>query len=117
MRPQSQVPAQSQAAGQTRDAVDLDLFDPAWHPLVRALAALPDAAMEAGGDVSNNGRVVGTSIGEISADGRTLYLIDGANPDAARVRTALEGQGHTVLQVRTSDVAAALRDVADVWGR
>ena len=117
IRPQSQVPAQSQAAGQTRDAVDLDLFDPAWHPLVRALAALPDAAMEAGDDVSNNRRVVGTYSGEVTAHGRTVYLIDGADPDAAAVRTVLEAQGRQVLQVRTTDVAGAVRDVAEALGR
>ena len=109
--------AQSQAAGQASVALDLDLFDPAWHPLVRALAALPYAAMEAGGDVSNNRRVVGIYLGEVTAHGRTVCLIDGADPDAAGVRTVLEGQGRQVLQVRTSDVAGALRDVAEALGR
>ncbi|MCO5166641.1 MAG: DEAD/DEAH box helicase [Planctomycetes bacterium] len=80
--------------------LDLDLFDAAWHPLLRALAATPAVTVDAGGDVSRGGRVVGSTAAVVLRGSGRLHLVDDRDPAAADVLAALTSQGAAVLRLR-----------------
>jgi ATP-dependent helicase YprA (DUF1998 family) len=105
------------AAAGPEPSVDLDLFDSVWHPLVRMLAILQGVTVEAGGDVSYRGRVVGSYLGQATAHGSAVYLVDGTATDAEEVRTVLLAQGKQVVLAQPDDLPAAVRAVIAVLKR
>ncbi len=87
---------------------DLDLFDPRWHGLVRALAAEPGVGVEPGGDLAGpDGRVIGPYAAEVTRDGRRLRLVD-----AKASGTPTDGGGLAYLRLapdRVDEALAAIR--------
>jgi hypothetical protein len=78
--------------------LDLDLFEPIWHPLASKLNAL-GIAVDAGADVKLDGRVVGAYLASANYCGQTLYLVDQADSAIEAVVKALQHQGYHVRQV------------------
>jgi hypothetical protein len=81
------------------------------------LAILQGVTVEAGGDVSYRGRVVGSYLGQATAHGSAVYLVDGTATDAEEVRTVLLAQGKQVVLAQPDDLPAAVRAVIAVLKR
>lgn len=65
--------------------LDLDLFDERWHDLLCQLQeAIPGLQIEPGGDVVAKGRVVGSYIAEVAANGFRIQLIEKGTEHAVR---------------------------------
>jgi ATP-dependent helicase YprA (DUF1998 family)/very-short-patch-repair endonuclease len=79
--------------------VDLELFDPQWHPLIEQLCQNHDWQVEPGGDVFDGSRVIGDYLAQVSCTGQTVHLIDPEQPEATAIATLLNAQGHLVLPV------------------
>jgi hypothetical protein len=75
------------------------LFDPVWHGFIQTLAEIEGIAIEAGGDVMQDGQVVGSFIAEVAQNGAIVRLIDSSNSDTPLVQQALQAQGYKVLAV------------------
>lgn len=88
--------------------IDLTLFDACWHPLIRTLTARPGFVIDAGGDVCRDGRVAGSYLAEVRANGRNILLVDGGELDAEAVRAAMEEQGRHVILLRREDSGDSL---------
>jgi ATP-dependent helicase YprA (DUF1998 family)/very-short-patch-repair endonuclease len=82
---------------------DLSLFDEHWHPLIHALTQTPGIAIEAGGDVTAGGRVIGSYFAKISFADRHVYLVDDGRPAAAAVVDALRADGKQALSLTLND--------------
>ncbi len=78
--------------------LDLDLFDKKWHPLLKSLSE-QGFSVEAGGDVSKDGRVIGSYLAEVSRNGKVLRLLDQSDNNIEAVKEALEEQKYNVLMV------------------
>jgi len=76
------------APGNGEDEELLQFFDDCWHPIIRSALALP-VQVEPGGDVCEEGRVMGASLAELSCAGRKVILLDADRPDASRLRETL----------------------------
>ncbi len=88
----------SPAAAEVEEAaVDLELFDEEWHPLVQALSAAAGVAVDAGEDVEAGGRVIGADVAAVEAGGRVLRLVDRRDPAARKVEETLAAQGRKAL--------------------
>ena len=72
--------------------LELDLFDPAWHPLLQFLASINGIIVEAGGDVETNGCVMGSYVASVSRNGCDIRLIDASEPAGAAVQKFLNSQ-------------------------
>jgi len=92
--------------------LDLDLFDPAWHPLLRALSTTPEVTLDAGGDVSRGGRVAGSTAAVVLRGSRRVHVVDDRDPAAGAVVDALAGQGNTAVRLRPDDPDALARVLA-----
>jgi ATP-dependent helicase YprA (DUF1998 family) len=79
--------------------LDLDLFDPVLHGFIQALAEVEGIEIEAGGDVMQNGQVVGNFIAEVAQNGAIVRLVDAGSPDAPVIQHALQAQGYKVLPI------------------
>jgi len=101
------VPEESPTADTPETAepeeLDLDDFDEPWHPVVLALSEREGILVEPGGDVTQNGRVVGPTIAEVRSGERVVFLVDADDPIATAVMAALKGMG----KVAVSGVANA----------
>lgn len=89
--------------------LDLDLFDPIWHPLLQALMETDGLIVQPGADVEQNGCVVGSYWAELSLKGRNIYLVDALDTTAEAVKTALEQDGFQVVLVTQGQFAENLQ--------
>lgn len=108
--------AASDLGARPRSDADLDLFDPAWHLLVRALAATPGLVVDAGGDVSRGGRVVGSTAVIVVRGSRRLHVVNDEDPAANSTVDALVAQGHESLRLRSDDPGSPARVLAALDG-
>jgi hypothetical protein len=84
----------------TTAKLDLDLFDPMWHPLILSLTNHKGITVEAGGDVIQDGCVVGDFLAELTLNGAVLRLIDASHPAVEVVGQSLQSQGYSVLAIQ-----------------
>jgi hypothetical protein len=94
-------PAPAPAVVTAAPALDLDLFEPAWHAALQALAAA-GLTVAGGEEVMHGGRVIDQYLATLSRGDRTVRLVDLDAPAAAKVARALEAQGERVLRARAS---------------
>lgn len=94
-------PAPAPAVVTAAPALDLDLFEPAWHAALQALAAA-GLTVAGGEEVMHGGRVIDQYLASLSRGDRTVRLVDLDAPAAAKVARALEAQGERVLRARAS---------------
>ncbi|MCP3962312.1 MAG: DEAD/DEAH box helicase [bacterium] len=94
------------------EAIDLELFDEEWHPLVRDLAEREGIVVDAGGDVLAGGRVIGADVAVVEAGGRRLRLVDARDPAAEKIREALDAGGERALLIEPEDEELAERVLA-----
>ncbi|HWQ36643.1 MAG TPA: DEAD/DEAH box helicase [Blastocatellia bacterium] len=107
--------ASASAGASDAGGPDFDLFDPKFHPLIRALAArITGAAIEPGGDVAAAGRVVGSYLAEIQFKEIRLRLIDADQPDSQRLREILTDEGCDVFLVSEEKQAEAVEVITRV---
>lgn len=83
----------------TPTELDLSLFDDIWHELIESLARTDGITVEAGEDVAVNGRVIGTYLAEVSQNGRTIRLLDAADPNCAKLQQVFQSQNIPALAV------------------
>lgn len=92
--------------------------------MIQALAELPGVQVDAGGDVEQNGRVIGLYLAEVIVAGmesngeraRRILLVDGDDENALSVNAALIAQGAGVVVVdrrTTDDAIASVRQVVE----
>lgn len=97
------------ASTSNREELDLDLFDPKFHPLIQALAArIAGATIESGGDISAAGRVVGSYLAEIEFKKIRLRLIDTNQPNIQRLKELVIEEGFDVFVVSEEKQADAV---------
>lgn len=74
-------------------AFDADLFDRKWHQLLAALSSeITGAGIEAGGDVTFKGRVIGTYFAELAAADFTVRLVDAAQANADEIKETITNE-------------------------
>jgi very-short-patch-repair endonuclease len=95
--------------------LDLDLFEPVWHPLMSRLTAL-GIAVGAGADVQADGRVVGAYLASANYRGQTLYLVDQADTAIEAVVKLLQHQGYHVRQVCCERQEEDIHTIAHLLG-
>lgn len=83
--------------------LDLDLFDKSWHPLLKSLSE-QGFTIEAGSDVTKNGRVIGSYLAEVSRNGKLLRLLDQEDSNLNAVKEVLEEQGISIVMVKPETV-------------
>lgn len=95
--------------------LDLDLFDPVWHSFIQALAEVEGIEIEAGGDVMQDGQVVGDFIAEVAQNSAILRFVDTGSPGASVVQQALQAQGYKVLLLdqKTANPIAILQALGE----
>ncbi|GAB4477962.1 MAG: hypothetical protein OHK0037_39960 [Elainellaceae cyanobacterium] len=87
----------------------LELVDESWHPLIQTLIRHYGLTIEPGGDVEENGQVVGSFVAEVTNGVSAMQLLNLADPDFATVKDALVAQGKRVLPINPlSEEAIAL---------
>jgi len=79
--------------------LDLDLFDKSWHPLLKSLSE-QGFTIEAGGDVTKNGRVIGSYLAEVSRNGKLLRLLDQEDSNLNAVKEVLKEQEISVVTIK-----------------
>ena len=84
-------------------SVDLDLFPPAWQPIVQKLIEKPDLSIEPGGDIESDGRVIGSYVLRIITEGNELYVLDLADSDQSKAIAQLRSNGKSVLAISATD--------------
>ncbi len=84
--------------------VDYDLFDSDWHLLLQSLNQIEGIGIEAGGDIEQDERVIGTYVADVTRNGVLLQLVDQEDPAAELVCQALEEQGARVLMIAKGNV-------------
>lgn len=78
--------------------LDLDLFDKSWHPLLKSLFE-QGFTIEAGSDITKDGRVIGSYLAEVSKNGKVLRLLDQLDSNLNIVKEVLEEQKYIILIV------------------
>lgn len=68
----------------------LELFEPEWHSLIQTLATTENIEVEAGGDVSQNGSVIGVSIAEVKRNQAKIVLLDETDTNCSTVQQVLD---------------------------
>ncbi|MFN7826956.1 MAG: hypothetical protein ACK5RR_03200 [Acidobacteriota bacterium] len=72
---------------------ELDLFDDRYHQILVSLYAwFPGLVIEPGGDVVENGRVIGSYFAQIELNGIPIRLVDTASPRTQEVRETLASE-------------------------
>lgn len=123
------APLPAPTGGASNVSIDVDLFEPSWHPLIARLTRIDGIEIDAGGDVVHDGRVVGSYLAEVmtgagegvegaivSPHARTIQLIDGDALDAEDVREVLQARGD-VITVYRADVDGAVIAVRAALGK
>nr|MDP9485043.1 DUF1998 domain-containing protein [Actinomycetota bacterium] len=94
----------------------MGLFDPEWHPLVEALAALQGVEVDGGADVCEGPTPVGVSVAEVLRDGESVSLVDGRDPGVGKLACLVEAAGGRAVLARPDEVEEAVRAVREVIG-
>lgn len=89
------------------ETLDLDLFDPPWHPLIQALSNISGITIEPGADVAHSGQVIGSFQAEVASNGMVIRLVDAATPDLNRLEQILQDQGYKVLPIDPQQTVVA----------
>lgn len=72
---------------------ELDLFDDRYHQIIISLQSwFPGLVIEPGGDVVENGRVIGSYFAQIELNGIPVRLVDTASPRTQEVRETLASE-------------------------
>ncbi|MFN6202823.1 MAG: hypothetical protein ACK496_10130, partial [Acidobacteriota bacterium] len=72
---------------------ELDLFDDRYHQILVSLHGwFPGLVIEPGGDVVENGRVIGSYFAQIELNGIPIRLVDTASPRTQEVRETLASE-------------------------
>ena len=95
----------------------MELFDPEWHPLVEALAALEGVEVDGGADVCDGPMPVGVSVAEVLADGRSVSLVDGRDPGVGKLVRLIEAAGGKTVLGRPDEVGETVRAAREALGR
>ncbi len=81
-------------------AIDFELFEPKFYPLIQGLAGqISSAVIEPGGDIAAARRVIGSYLAEIQLKEVRLRLIDASQPDSQRLKEVLANQGYDVFLI------------------
>ena len=92
--------------GGGEDGIDpLDLIESKWHGFLHELIA-HGWAVEPGGDVTANGRVVGEFFAEVRKEASAFCLVDKCKGDCNLIVEALERQGFKTKTIDESDPVA-----------
>ena len=94
---------------------ELDLFDPVWHPLVRALGS-SNVSVEPGGDVLGGGQVIGSYLAEVALDTRRLRLIDGRETGLDALESVLQSEGWPAHRVQPGGGAQVALEIVRLLG-
>jgi ATP-dependent helicase/nuclease subunit A len=107
--PRPVAPAGATPAASAGPAVpDLDLFEPAWRPLVSEWGTAWGLAVAPGEDVMDEGRVAGQTVAAVrpadagaaaSPEAATVLVVDSGSADADGVCRALAAQGRRAVAV------------------
>ena len=95
---------------------DLDLFDPQWRPIVERIAAIEGVHVTGGGDVTQGGAVVGSTVMTIERGEATAQILDADNPQSTSASQAVVSAGGHPLEVSASDADAAVARILDELG-
>lgn len=95
------------------ETLDLDLFDPVWHPLINSINSHEGIFIESGGDVVQENQVIGDYVAEVSCNGYFIRLID-REKSSEDVKAALEAQGFNVLYVSQESVEEIVKEIIRV---
>lgn len=74
-----------------------------FRPLIRVLRSVAGLEIEPGGDVSADGRVVGSEVAVVRVGGTELHLVDAEQVVASSVIAALESRGLRALRITGDD--------------
>jgi very-short-patch-repair endonuclease len=91
--------------------LELDLYDDAWHDILRELDALPDVEIVPGKDVARDGRVIGTTTFGLRRGGRELAVVS-AGADARGLIDALAVEGLPAIALAPDQADAVQRLLA-----
>jgi len=92
------------------DELDLDLFPRAWQRFIMTLRErTPDIEVDAGEDVFDGDRVIGSYVAVLDAGQGPLYAVDASRSDATDVQDALLREGRRAVLLDASDDADVVR--------
>lgn len=100
----------SHGCGARGATFDAELFPSEWVAILSALHG-DGVSVEPGGDVSRDGHVVGRYVAELSANGRTLCVVDRREISADTAASALSDRGRAAISAdpNEADSSATLR--------
>src|SRR5208337_823787 len=113
---QFKAAAQPKAGPTAPVSIDLDLFDPKWHPLLKELVEKQAASVEPGEDVEHGGEIIGSFFAKVTIGGKSVKLVDDVDPRASDIRSALVEQGNAAVVLGALDVKAGLAAIAAIVG-
>jgi hypothetical protein len=93
--------------GRETKGLDLELFEPAWRPLVAELSRTIGVSVDPGGEVTSDGRVVGSYVLLASRLGHAVYIVDATDKGADLVVSSLTEQCKPVVQAVSNESVAA----------
>src|SRR5271165_1760652 len=108
--------AQPKAGPTAPVSIDLDLFDPKWHTLLKELVEKQAASVEPGEDVEYGGEIIGSFFAKVTIGGKSVKLVDDVDPRASDIRSALVEQGNAAVVLGALDVKAGLAAIAAIVG-
>jgi very-short-patch-repair endonuclease len=91
--------------------LELDLYDEAWHELLRQFDALPGVEIIPGKDVARDGRVIGTTEFSLRRGDRELMVVS-AGADARGLIDALMVEGLAAIALAPDQSDAVQRTLA-----
>jgi hypothetical protein len=113
---QFEAVAQPTARPTGQVSIDLDLFDPKWHPLLKELAEKQAASIDPGEDVEHGGKIIGSFFAEVAIGGKSVKLVDDVDPRASDISSALAEQGIAAVVIGALDMKAGLAAIAAIVG-
>jgi very-short-patch-repair endonuclease len=112
----SETDVELSAKSAAQPSIDLDLFDPKWHPLLKELVERQSATIKPGEDVHYGGEIIGSFVAEITIDGKSVRLVDDSDPGASNICSVLKEQGDAAVAIGAQDVKAGLAAIAAMAG-
>lgn len=97
----AQVDSPTSTSSDDTDSLEetLELFEPDWRPLIKALAQHSDIQVDGGSDIEIEGQVVGAYTAQVCRGTALIYLVDARAADADDLQTALTTQDKTFLAI------------------
>lgn len=96
---------------------DLELFSSEWHPLVLALAQVPDTEVEGGSDISDGSGQVGTTVLEVVGPTKTVIVIDGRLSEATELQEFAAGDNRESILASPEEVDGTVAAVENALRR